>query len=101
MIATATTSEIDCPPWASEPEDACHLREAVIQALRHSGYTYLSNLKCEVFDGVVVVFGVVPSFFLKQVAQTIILRIAEVKGVRNNLRVVSPEVVVGFETDSV
>ena len=100
MIATAT-SEIACPAWASEPEEAYHLRESVIQALRHSGYSYLSNLKCEVLDGVVDVFGIVPSFFLKQVTQTIILRIGQVKEIRNNLNVISPEVLVGFETDTV
>ena len=99
MIATSTSSEIACPPWVSEPDDAYHLRETVLQGLRRSGYSCLSNLKCEVFDGVVVVFGVVPSFFLKQMAQTIILRIGRVKEIRNNLKVISPEILVGFETD--
>ena len=64
MIAIATDSEIACPSWVSEPDDAYHLHETVTHALRHSGNTYLSDLKCEVLDGVVDVFGVVPSFFL-------------------------------------
>jgi osmotically-inducible protein OsmY len=86
MIATASTSEIPCSRWVSETgEDS--LRETVVQGLRRSGYSPLSNIKIEVADGVVDVIGVVPSFFLKQMAQTIILRIGQAKGIRNNLQV--------------
>ena len=87
MIATSSTSEIACPPWISEAGDDYSLRETVIQGLRRSGYSPLSNIKIEVVDGVVAVFGVVPSFYLKQMAQTIILRIGQAKAIRNNLKV--------------
>jgi osmotically-inducible protein OsmY len=87
MIATSSTSEIACPPWVSETSDDYRLHETVIQGLRRSGYSSLSEIKCEVVDGVVAVCGVVPSFFLKQMAQTIILRIGQAKAIRNNLKV--------------
>lgn len=87
MIATASTSEIPCSPWKSEAGEDCSLRETVIQGLRRSGYSPLSNIRVEVADGVVAVLGVVPSFFLKQMAQTIILKTGQAKGIRNNLQV--------------
>lgn len=86
MIATAFTSEIACSPWEPETGDGS-LRETVIQGLRRSGYSSLSNIEIEVADGVVAVLGVVPSFFLKQMAQTIILRTGKAKVIRNNLQV--------------
>ena len=54
MIAASSTSEIACIPCVSEPGYDYRLRETVIQGLRRSGYSPLSNIKCEVFDGVVV-----------------------------------------------
>jgi hypothetical protein len=84
MIVTSSTSGTTCSPWV--PEHDYRLRETVIQGLGRSGYSPLSNIKCEVVDGLVVVFGVVPSFFLKQMAQTIILRIGQIK-IKNNLTV--------------
>jgi hypothetical protein len=84
MIATSTTPEIPCAPWKTESGDDFRLHEKVIHGLRHSGYGCLSRIKCEVTEGVAVVDGIVPSFYLKQVAQSIILRIDRIK-VKNNL----------------
>jgi len=83
MIATLTSTVYT---WAAEPGHDHELREAVIQGFRQSGYRSLSNIECEVSGGMVVIFGVVSSFFLKQIAQTIILRFGQVE-VKNNLRV--------------
>jgi osmotically-inducible protein OsmY len=87
MIATSSSSEIACSPWVSEIGHDRPLRETVYQRLRCSGYSSLSNIKIEVADGVVAVFGVVPSFFLKQMAQTIILKTGQAKAIKNNLQV--------------
>jgi len=89
MIATSPNPDISYQPWESEsePDLDYSLRETVIQGLRRSGYSPLSDIKIEVADGVVDVFGVVPSFYLKQMAQTIILRIGQAKAIRNNLKV--------------
>jgi hypothetical protein len=86
MTTTLTNNDVTYLPWETEPDESCHLRDAVIQGFRNSGYRPLSKIKCEVLDGIVVILGVVPSFFLKQIAQTIILRIGQVK-IKNNLKV--------------
>jgi hypothetical protein len=60
----------------------------VIARFRGSGYAPLMRLDCRVVDGVVELVGCVPTFHLKQIAQHLVLRIGNVKGIRN-------EVVVG------
>jgi hypothetical protein len=59
------------------------LRELVIDVLRASDYRPLRQLKCEVIDGVAVLSGVVPTFYLKQMAQVLALRVRQLAGVRN------------------
>lgn len=66
-----------------EWEQDRHIRSAVRTALQSSGYRALWNLRCEIREGVVFLLGVVPSFFLKQVAQEVLLRLGHVKEVRN------------------
>ena len=87
MIATSSTPDIPESTWEQEPIHDYSLRETVIQGLRRSGYSSLASIKIEVADGVVAVHGVVPSFFLKQMAQTVILKTGQAKAIRNNLKV--------------
>jgi hypothetical protein len=42
---------------------------------------------CDVLDGVVELTGSVPSFYVKQLAQTAVLRIEQIRGIKNLLRV--------------
>jgi osmotically-inducible protein OsmY len=86
MMATSASSAIGILP-ASERADDGLLRDAVLQGLRHSGYRSLFNVQCDVTDGAVALAGVVPSFFMKQIAQTIILRLGGVNRLANNLEV--------------
>jgi osmotically-inducible protein OsmY len=88
IIATSIDSGIALLP-ASELGTDSLLRDAVIQGLRRSGYRALSDLKCDVTGGVVSLSGVVPSFFMKQIAQTIILRMGTVERLANQLEVQS------------
>ena len=67
-----------------EEEDQL-LRRNAEQLLRRSSYHPLRRLECRVADGIVELCGSVPSFFLKQMAQSTILRIDDLKGVRNSL----------------
>jgi osmotically-inducible protein OsmY len=58
--------------------------------LERSGYSILSRVRCECYDGVLRLSGLLPSHYLKQVAMA---RAAEVEGVRaivNEIEVVSP-----------
>jgi hypothetical protein len=52
-----------------------------------SGYRPVALLDCEVIQGVVVPSGVVPSFYMKQIAQTVILRLESVNGLENRVEV--------------
>lgn len=52
-----------------------------------SGYTSLRRLRCEVTEAIVIVHGVVPSYYLKQMAQTIIQRLEGVQSVINLVEV--------------
>jgi osmotically-inducible protein OsmY len=63
------------------------IREKVSRVLRESGYAPLRGIHCDVSDGVVELTGSVPSFYVKQLAQTAVLRLEQIRGVNNLLRV--------------
>jgi hypothetical protein len=63
------------------------LEGIVTRALRSSGYGPLRDLDCRIREGEVVLSGVVSSFFLKQMAQAIVLRLERVERVRNLIEV--------------
>lgn len=62
------------------------LEESALLTLKACGYSELTRIGCRVDDGTVELMGSVPSFFLKQMAQTLVLRL-DVKGVRNDIQV--------------
>ncbi len=69
------------------------LRTAANNLLQASGYAALGHLRCDVNEAVVVVRGVVPSFYLKQMAQTVIRQLGGVRSVTNLVEVRVTEVV--------
>ena len=73
-----------------ERHDECVLAAAK-DRLEASGYRELASLHCEVIDGLVVLDGVLPSFYLKQMAQEAVLTLDEVDCVRNLVTVHWPE----------
>jgi hypothetical protein len=86
MTATCNADNIQQPPASGRPEND-HLRTAALKLLRSTGYPALRSLQCEVREAVVFVHGVVPSYYLKQIAQTTILRLDGIRGVRNLVEV--------------
>ena len=64
------------------------LRAAATARLRASGYRLLGNLRCEVRGGVISVSGEVPTFYLKQVAQTAVAQVDGVQELVNLIDVV-------------
>jgi osmotically-inducible protein OsmY len=70
----------------SRPQDGS-IRENVNRALLETGYAPLRCIQCDVSDGVVELTGSVPSFYIKQLAQTAVLRLEEIRGIKNRLRV--------------
>jgi hypothetical protein len=63
------------------------LRIAALKLLQSSSYTALRRLRCKVTDAVVTVHGILPSYYLKQIAQTIVLRLEGIEGVVNLVEV--------------
>ena len=72
---------------ATQTERSALLHDAVIAALRSSGYRLLGNLECEVREDLVILTGVLSSFYLKQVAQMIAMGVDQVREVRNVVEV--------------
>jgi osmotically-inducible protein OsmY len=73
-------------PSRLRPQDRS-IRECVNQVLRDTGYAPLRCIHCDVADGVVELTGSVPSFYVKQLAQTAVLRLGQIRGIKNQLRV--------------
>jgi osmotically-inducible protein OsmY len=87
MIAT-TPRNAAGPHGAAAHEP---LREAATRALHDSGYPVLRTVRCDVAaDGALVLAGVVPSFYLLQIAQTLLMRVPGVRAVRNRMEVRRP-----------
>ena len=64
------------------------LHDQVILVLENSGYRPLSRIECRVDSaGVVELLGTVPTFYLKQLAQELILKSCEISRIENSLAV--------------
>ena len=85
-MLTATSSSHGGQQYRLGPDDD-GLRIAALKLLQSSGYTVLRRLRCEVTDAVVIVHGILPSYYLKQMAQTIIQRLEGVQSVMNLVEV--------------
>jgi len=56
--------------------------------LRHSGYLELRNVFCDFHEGVLSIWGRVPSYHLKQLAQAIVSELEGILELNNQLEVV-------------
>ena len=50
-------------------------KEMVERCLRSNSYLALSNISCDSLNGVVVLRGCLPTYYLKQVAQEVVFRL--------------------------
>jgi hypothetical protein len=64
------------------------IHDSVLHVLKASGYRPLAALSCRVDRGVVELAGVVPTFYLKQLAQETVLRLDQVNQVKNRVQVI-------------
>jgi osmotically-inducible protein OsmY len=62
----------------------------VESCMRRSGYYELRGVSCGFHEGVLILRGRVPSFHLKQVAQSLVFHLDGVQEVSNRLEVVPP-----------
>jgi hypothetical protein len=66
------------------------LKELAGACLRRNPYLALKHVTCDCRDGVLVLRGCLPSYYLKQVAQEVVARLEGVEGVENEIKVVPP-----------
>jgi osmotically-inducible protein OsmY len=104
MLATMPISKTCCPtfspPGAVGPtrgegpsrsaglEGDRVLFEAIVRALRSTGYAALRDLEIEITGGVVVLWGRVPSYYQKQLAQETAQHVSGACRVANGLEVI-------------
>ncbi len=65
-----------------------HLVEIVAQSLRETGYPALRSLGISAVAGRIILTGRVPTYHQKQMAQSIVRRLQQVRAITNDLEVV-------------
>jgi osmotically-inducible protein OsmY len=84
------------PAW--DPEDPglprllprMNLAEWAESRLRSNPYLALKNISCRFHDGVLVLQGCLPSYYLKQVAQEVVAPLTGVERIENQIEVIAP-----------
>lgn len=74
------------PPVARHVDPA----DLAERALRSSPYLALRNVSCGCQDGVLILRGCLPTYYLKQVAQAVVAHVEGVRQVVNEIEVVCP-----------
>jgi osmotically-inducible protein OsmY len=72
----------------TQGQEDLRLAERVERALRETGYGPLRRIEVAVQARLVLLGGCVPSYYLKQIAQTVALAVPGSYHVRNNLEVI-------------
>lgn len=62
--------------------------EAAVSCLRSSSYAPLRTIRCEFFEGDLVLRGRLATFFHKQLAQELVLKVSGIDRVINEIEVV-------------
>jgi osmotically-inducible protein OsmY len=77
-------------PSGTLVEDSIDRRVALLaeRQLRDTTYQPLTRISCDFHDGVAVLRGTVPTFYLKQVAQSVVGKLDAVKQIDNRIEVI-------------
>jgi len=75
-------------PLATSRAQDCQLCARVREALRETGRPALRGIRVSVEDGHVCLRGQLPSYFLKQIAQTTAYTVGGVRSIRNEVVVI-------------
>lgn len=67
-----------------------HVIHAAENRLRDSSHLFLRHVECDFHQGQLLLNGKVPSFYLKQLAQTLLQDVQGVERIDNRLAVVNP-----------
>jgi hypothetical protein len=74
----------------ARPNPPQRILEGAESCLRSNAYLALKNVTCDYQEGVLTLRGCLPSYYLKQVAQTAVARVAGGVRIVNEIEVVSP-----------
>lgn len=85
MIVTNHWPQMPSQPINTDAERIVAIAES---KLRESHYFAVREIRCQFHDGVLILRGQVSSFYLKQVAQSLVCNIEKVAHIDNRLRVV-------------
>ena len=85
----ASYTEVDTAARSASSADE-RVAEKIDQALRATGYRSLRNLAFLVAEGLVILRGRLPSYYMKQVAQATVRAVPGVGDVHDELEIVSP-----------
>ena len=88
QLAPTGNQVVPTPGNSLDKDDA--IRLAAEKGLRSSRYWSVRNVRCSVEDGVVVLFGTVTSYYMKQIAQTVVMNLELVIRVENQCEVQYP-----------
>jgi hypothetical protein len=86
MLVRATSTSND----ATSVQGETGTGDSTQSLLRNSAYLALRQVQCEFHDGTAVLHGRLPSYFLKQMAQTVVAQSAAVNTVINEIEVTPP-----------
>ena len=78
-------------PTSNPGRESGTIVSAAHSRLRHSGRMPLRNVACSCCNGALILTGVVPSYYQKQMAQTLVATLDGVNRIVNNLEVVPPQ----------
>ena len=63
--------------------------EGAENCLRHNSYLALKNVQCDFHEGVLTLKGCLPTYYLKQMAQSVVGRVVGVQRIVNEIEVVT------------
>jgi osmotically-inducible protein OsmY len=80
-------------PACAKPETSqASIKDLAERCLRSNPYLALKNISCELLDGVLVLRGCLPTYYLKQIAQQAIAGLNGVDRIDNQIHVGTPNV---------
>jgi hypothetical protein len=71
------------------PLSSQRIVEGAERCLRSNSYLALKNVTCEYHEGVLTLRGCLPSYYLKQIAQTAVSRLDGVERINNEIEVIA------------
>jgi len=75
----------ECATEARNPQT-----DLVERCLRSNPYLALKNISCDLLDGVLVLRGCLPTYYLKQIAQEAVASLEGIERIDNQIQVVTP-----------